>query len=176
MPVGSLVLLLVAMAAGPRVTCAQDCGRLNGLYWIGSDRRVEPPAAQEVDSLRVSDGDMIAGGLLGGVLGGIAGGLIGLAAWSGCQGELCQLEGMAVGALVGEVVGLPIGVHLRDHRRGSFPLVLAGSVVTAAGAVAAAHFVVDNAAVPGVAVVMTFALLQVGVTVQIERRTRRPVR
>jgi len=102
---------------------------------------------------------MMATGLLTGALGGVGGALIGiLADW----GEF-PWEGMVYGALVGEAIGVAVGVHLRNHRRGSFPLVLAGSVIAAAGTLAAADMILDDADVPGVA--LAALALQLGAAV-----------
>ena len=125
-------------------------------------------ALQVADTGVASDGDMIAAGLLGGGLGLLGGGLLGTLAWSGCAGEECRLEGAAIGGLIGAAVGLPLGVHLADGRRGRFDLALLGAAGAGLAGITAVGLMSPDGAPTGIAVALTVAL-QTGAAVAIER-------
>lgn len=76
--------------------------------------------------------DMFGGGVLGAGVGAIGGGLLGAAfATAGCArsgDEDCGLAHILVGAAIGEVALLPLGVHLGNRSRGSYAANLAVSV------------------------------------------------
>jgi hypothetical protein len=77
------------------------------------------------------DVTLIMGGVAGGTLGFIAGGLIG-SVLDGppdddCS-EICFGDAVIPGVLIGEALGLALGVHLANGRRGSFPT---GALVSA---------------------------------------------
>ncbi len=65
----------------------------------------------------------------------LAGGLAGLAATSGCTGDdYCGARGFLIGAAVGGTLGMALGVHLGNDRRGSLPLdMLTGAAVWGIG-------------------------------------------
>jgi hypothetical protein len=79
------------------------------------------------------------GAILGGALGFIAGGVIGgyLAEGSTCESDRCGLEEVFTGALVGEVVGIGLGAHVGNGRRGSAlaPVAASLGVLLVAGVV-----------------------------------------
>jgi hypothetical protein len=70
-------------------------------------------------------------GALVGLGGWVAGGVVGAtSAGDSCGHEFCELEGFIYGAAAGGTVGLALGTHLGNRRRGSFPLdVLSGAAV-----------------------------------------------
>jgi hypothetical protein len=94
-----------------------------------------------------STGRMVAFGLAGGAVGVLAGGLLGGVIGGGsffggrdCPNEewVCAIRGAFIGAVIGESLLLPLGVHLADHRQGSWPLAaLASSAIGGLGAVLA---------------------------------------
>ena len=76
---------------------------------------------------------MAAGGILGGVVGLFGGAFAGVAIdppgyWDVSVGGL-------IGASVGEVVGIPLGVHLANKKQGNFPLALLASLGVAGAGV-----------------------------------------
>jgi hypothetical protein len=78
---------------------------------------------------------MTLGGLLGGAVGVVAGGLAGAALGGGdrlCGDDPCGFEEAVWGAAVGMSVMLPLGVHLANHRRGSYGTELVASLVVGA--------------------------------------------
>jgi hypothetical protein len=100
------------------------------------------PALQE-SGRHVSDATLALGGIVGGGAGIIGGGLLGygLETGAGCEGdEWCGFAGTVFGAMIGEVVMLPLGVHLANRSRGSYlpglgmSLVVALAGLTLAGA------------------------------------------
>lgn len=76
----------------------------------------------------------ITGGLVGVVAGGYAGAAIELA--GGCHSDFCGLGGALLGAAVGEVLLLPLGVHLFNSRQGSYASDALVSLGVAAGGLA----------------------------------------
>jgi hypothetical protein len=123
------------------------------------------PAAQNQGSAGIS---VLAGLGLG--LGGFAaGGLVGAVIASDCSGgEWCQLEGAFYGAAAGGTLGMALGVHLGNGRRGSLALdFLTGAAVWGAGIGIAAASDWDGT-VSGVAFV-TVPIVQFVSTIVVER-------
>jgi hypothetical protein len=115
----------------------------------------------------------VLGGALGGLGGWLAGGIVGAAADRDCY-ELECVEGFLIGAAAGGTLGLALGTHLGNRRRGSFALdVLSGAAVW--GASLGAFYLVghdlDEAA--SVAVWIAEPILQFITTVAVERATGR---
>ena len=102
-----------------------------------------------------------------------AGGLVGLALTSGCQGDdYCGLEGFLIGAAVGGTLGMAVGVHLGNDRRGSFPLdFLTGAGIWGIGIGAAALTDWDDTATLIAAIGVP--IVQLLGTVAVERATGR---
>jgi hypothetical protein len=81
--------------------------------------------------------------LLGGVAGGLVGGITGFyIGGKRCVdpgvGETCHyLDGGAAGVFAGVTLGVPVGAHLLNQRRGSLPLSLLASVAIAGAGIAA---------------------------------------
>lgn len=83
-----------------------------------------PAAALQESGRYVSDATLALGGIVGGGAGIIGGGLLGYGletGLAGCEGqEWCGFAGTVFGAMIGEVVMLPLGVHLANRSRGSY--------------------------------------------------------
>ena len=112
------------------------------------------PALQESGRYG-SDATLALGGVAGGALGALGGAAAGFAletTLTGCEGdEFCGFGGILLGGAVGEMVMLPLGVHMANRSRGryapslgmSFAVMLAGFTIAsqageAAGVVVAA--------------------------------------
>ena len=79
---------------------------------------------------------LILGGLLGGALGFFGGGLAGalLNEPESSEDDLAVIEGFAIGAVIGETVTLPLGVHIANRRQGNYGYsLLAAAGLTAVG-------------------------------------------
>lgn len=82
------------------------------------------------------DPQMILGGLLGGVIGFFGGGITGalINDTDDSEDDLAALAGFALGAVIGETLTLPLGVHLANHRQGSYGFsLLASAAITGVG-------------------------------------------
>ncbi len=117
-------------------------------------------------------GRPVLGGLAAGAVGAGLGFLGGLAAYSACEGdEVCLLPALA-GAIIGETLALPLGVHLAEGRRGSYPLgALASAGVAAAGLGAMA--LVGNSGPPAQGIAVMIPVAQLAAAIAVERRTAR---
>ena len=74
---------------------------------------------------------MVLAGVTSGAIGVFGGGLIGSAVGGGnaiCGDDACGLEEAVYGAILGESVTLPLGVHLANRGRGNYGLSLLASV------------------------------------------------
>jgi hypothetical protein len=105
-----------------------------------------------------------------GVVGGLAGGLAGVAiarcTGSGCAGPFI------IGFVVGETATIPLGVHLAEGRRGSYPAAALVSAGVAAAGLGALLVVGDSGpAAQGVAVLVPIA--QLVSSMAVERRIAR---
>ena len=110
-------------------------------------------------------------GLLAGAIGFFAGGFVGAEidqAGSDGYEEWDGLYGFVVGAPIGEVLLLPVGVHLANNRRGNLPL----SLLTSIGIAGAGIFVAIAAEEPYA--LLTIPILQLTACTAIERSTGRP--
>ncbi len=129
------------------------------------------PALQE--SVRhVSDATLSIGGVAGGALGFFGGGLLGYGVetgLAGCEGEeWCGFAGILFGAVIGEMVALPLGVHMANRSRGSYAPGLATSIVVGLGGLALAG------ATGGIAaplVVPAIPIAQILAAIAVERRS-----
>jgi hypothetical protein len=113
---------------------------------------------------------LLAGGLAGGVVGFFAFGFLGavIADRYFSEGdEFAALGGFMIGGLVGESVGLPVGVHLTNRRQGDFATSLLASVGIAAVGVGLTAAMEDMAIVflPAIPIAQLIA------TINIERNT-----
>jgi hypothetical protein len=145
--------------------------------WVPS---FEAAARYDVGALTGQGAPGNAGGLSRPVLGGLAAGALGaglgflggLAAYSACEGdEVCLLPALA-GAIIGETLALPLGVHLAEGRRGSYPLgALASAGITAAGL--GAMSLVGNSGAPAQGIAVMIPVAQLVASIAVERRTAR---
>jgi len=151
-------LVLFAFAIGPAGLAAQSPDTL-------------PTQVEEVGAGSPAKAYALGAGL--GLGGFFSGGLVGIALSSGCQGdEYCGLEGFLIGAAVGGTLGMAIGVHLGNDRRGSLPLdFLTGAGIWGIGIGAAAISDWDDTVTAIAAIGVPIAQL-LG-TVAVERATGR---
>jgi len=129
------------------------------------------PALQE--SVRhVSNATLSVGGIAGGALGFFGGGLLGY--WvetglAGCEGEeWCGFAGVLFGSVIGEMVALPLGVHLANRSRGSYAPGLATSLAVGLGGIALAA---ATGGIAGPLVVPAIPVAQILAAISVERRT-----
>ncbi len=91
--------------------------------WSGAGLSASPPGAGVPG--------MVLAGVSAGAIGVFGGGFIGSAVGGGnaiCGDDACGLEEAVYGAILGESVTLPLGVHLANRRRGNYGLSLLASV------------------------------------------------
>ena len=159
----AIVLLLFVNAAG---------------YGQGPRRdfRFEPAAPLSVTSVQQQTapvGNMIFGGLVGGAIGffafGFAGALIADSQASDDSEGFEALGGFVIGAIIGESVLLPLGVHIADKRRGDFATELLVSAGIAAVGIGLTGAMEDLAVVFLPAV----PIAQLAATIAIERKPAR---
>ena len=115
--------------------------------------------------------NLILGGLIGGAVGFFAGGYAGAIlndSDNGDPDELDALTGFVVGAIIGETVTLPLGVHLANKRRGNF----GQSLLASAAATAVGLFIATRGEDHPEAVI-PFTIVQLGASVIIEQKTTR---
>ncbi|HEV2733337.1 MAG TPA: hypothetical protein VGV85_00815 [Longimicrobiaceae bacterium] len=127
------------------------------------------PALQE-NRRHVSDATLSLGGIAGGALGFFGGGLLGYGVetgLAGCEGEWCGFAGTIFGAAIGEVVMLPLGVHLANRSRGSYAPSLGMSLAVGLGGLVLAS--AAGASVP--LVVPAIPAAQILAAIAVERRT-----
>lgn len=114
----AFVVLIIASSLPSFAACAQDSAHV-----ITS----RPVANDEIPTL-----DLAIGGVKGAFAGAGAGALLGLGVGAiGCHAsarDWCTLTYGLGGALAGQFVGTPVGVHLANHRRGNVVLTTVGSV------------------------------------------------
>jgi hypothetical protein len=162
MPARAQRISPVALHAAP--VNAPVAGLREGLRLVTkADTVLEPDG-------HISTTKTIVGGVLGGALGAIAGMAIGSQANADCGGDLCGLEGAALGLLIGEPLGLAIGAHLGSGSRQleKLPLtalttaaVLVGGVFTGVG--------LESAARAGAVMIPLTPVLQLVTAVAIEK-------
>jgi hypothetical protein len=83
-----------------------------------------------------------------------------------CETEL--FTGLGIGAGLGEATLLPLGVHLADRRRGSYPRMLLASLAIAGAGVGLVAATDGHGARP---ILISSALLQLVASIAIERRS-----
>lgn len=109
-----------------------------------------------------------------GVLGWGVGALAGHVIQGDCFGEYCEVEGIFYGGAAGGGLGLAVGAHLGNQRRGSFALdLLTSGVVWGAGYALMSSFANDG---DGAGVLLTAIILpptQLVATVLVERASGR---
>jgi hypothetical protein len=113
---------------------------------------------------------MIAAGVGGGTVGFFAGGFIGYELGGGslvCGDDACGLEEAAYGAIAGESVLLPLGVHVANRRQGNYGLSLLASA-----AIGGLGILAVNASHDGIPLIVV-PVAQLVSSVLIERATSR---
>jgi hypothetical protein len=122
-------------------------------------------------------GRLVLGGVLGGAAGLATGGVIGVAVGANhCTDEgnpdSCHApQGLVYGAVAGQTISIPLGVHIANSRQGRLlPGMLASAVIAGAGALAISS--ADNDAVL-VGAAIGVPALQIVSSVLIERATTR---
>ena len=152
----TLLLALASTAADPAGAQVQPVSLVERPPWILT-RHIEP---RQQRTTQPPIGNAIVGGVLGGALaGGVAYVLFG--GLGDCR-DLCGL-GLAYAVGVGTFVGLPLGVHLGNRRRGNFLVDLFLSTAAGAAAYALLKDRDDSAAI------LMVPVLQLAVTVSAER-------
>ena len=126
-------------------------------------RATSPTAGARVPSDAVDAGKMVGGGLLLGAGGLVAGALIGHH-FEGSPCEDCIL-GAFFGALAGESLAIPLGVHLGNRSRGDVGPALAASIGIAAAGLGAA------AVSRQWGVLLAIPVLQIAASIGIERHS-----
>jgi hypothetical protein len=106
----------------------------------------------------------VAGGGGGLVVGALVGTLLERPAYEDCMG-ICIGWGTVIGGLAGEALGLALGVHLANGRRGSLPL----GMLTSAGILTVGAIGGNN--IPPMLLIVP--VTQIIATVTVERRTER---
>jgi hypothetical protein len=104
-----------------------------------------------------------------GAVGFFGGALVGAGLSEGCDGYYCELGSAALAALIGESVGMGIGVHLGNRRRGSLGL----DILTAAGSATGALIVLNAVEDDEGDLLLLALVLQTTATVTVERTTGR---
>ena len=130
-----------------------------------------PLAAATIQTREVPTINLVAGGLTAGVVGffgfGIAGALI-ASGMSDNQGDGYEaLGGFAIGALVGESVFLPLGVHLVNRRQGDYGVSLLASAGIAALGLGLTGALQDM----GIVFLPAIPLAQLVASISLERKT-----
>ena len=111
---------------------------------------------------------LVAGGALGGIIGGAALGTVaGVLACSRNSDDYCGLLAIP-GGVVGEVIGMPLGVHFANDRRGSLALSTVGSSLVMGAGIAAA---IAADGTHGWVIVLAIPMVQLAGVIAIERAT-----
>lgn len=114
---------------------------------------------------------MVVGGVLGGTAGLFGGAIIGGRLGGGnsiCYDDPCGLEEALLGAVIGETVLLPLGVHLANHSRGNYGYSLLGALAVGAAGIGLAG------ATDSAELLLAIPIGQIISSVLIERATSRP--
>ncbi|HET6762434.1 MAG TPA: hypothetical protein VFH27_02150 [Longimicrobiaceae bacterium] len=112
------------------------------------------------------------GGLAGGVIGVAAGALVALPSLMKCEGDEACLLPVFPAMAIGGSVGIPVGVHVAEGRRGNVYLSTAASLGVAALGWAGIGYAGDSGD-PPVAITMLVPIAQIAVSTAIERHTAR---
>ncbi len=111
----------------------------------------------------------IIGGILAGAIGFFGGAALGLAIEQGvgCDNtnEMCGLGGLILGAAIGEVLFMPVGIHLGNKRGGNFFLDTLSSIAVGAAGLGASALSKGSI---GPFLVVT-PIIQIGITTIVER-------
>jgi hypothetical protein len=166
------VLLFTALAVAPTVAApplsAQRLER-SPFASLEAGRAPPPPAARLTPSVARPSGSDPAGMVLGGLLLGAGGLFAGALVGDRFQSFPCEdcIEGAFYGALVGESLAIPLGVHLGNGRRGHAGAELAASLGIGALGVGAAALTDEWT------LILAVPIAQIVSAIAIERRTAR---
>ncbi len=165
-------VLLTAMASLACATpaSAQRLPEARFAAQAGSAAALPAARSSAVDSLPLTSTRLAMGGLAIGILsmagGAIAGAIISCPNHHSKE-EFCGMDGAFVGAAAGELVGIPLGVHLADRRHGSF----GWDLVASTAAVFALAPAVSASRLPPLILLVPAG--QIAAAVVAERRTAR---
>jgi hypothetical protein len=163
------LLLAALLLAAPLVAAAQDY-RTSILYAAPADTAPSGLAYVPSDTVVVGNQRHIVFPILGGAVGGVVGMYGGLIVGASIENDPYSDDitpGMALGFVAGEMLMLPVGVHLGNGRKGSFLADLGVSTVIGTGAILLTT--VSDTGVP----LLVGALAQYGAVVAVERVTAR---
>jgi hypothetical protein len=126
----------------------------------------------QMPATETSTGALVFAGLMGGGIGFVGGIYAGYGiehALSDCEGEeLCGLGGALLGAVLGEAIGLPMGVHLANGSVGNYgQQALASMGIAAVGALVG--FGLGGPVAP--VILVAVPIVQLAISISIERRT-----
>ena len=119
---------------------------------------------------------LVLGGVLGGALGLVGGAIAGagLEVAMGCDYDYCGIGGGLMGAMIGEVVLLPLGVHLANGWQGNYGYALLASAGSIAGGLLLSFAAGAIAGESGIDVALwAIPVAQLVSSITIERRTSR---
>ena len=143
----------------------QDYESLSNLLKLHeSVRPFRQSLLESIDRKQVSMVGPIWGGLLGATVGLFGGAFLGSASFG--QRGYDAVGGAIVGAIIGEVLVMPLGVHYGNNRQGKFGLDLLSSA-----AVAGAGLLMMNTLSADESFLLLLPVLQIGATVAVERAT-----
>lgn len=134
MPRTTALLLFLSVTAAPLTAQARASG------WQSWRAPSLAPAVRPAVQREAGTVGLVLAGLTGGTLGFFGGLYLGSAIGGGnriCGDDACGLEEAAYGAVIGESVLLPLGIHLANHSRGNYGLSLLASAGIAAVGIAA---------------------------------------
>jgi hypothetical protein len=114
----------------------------------------------------------VLGGMAGGMLGAAAGFAAGAIGNAGCKGDESCLGPAIIGLAAGETLGVPVGVHVAEGRRGSLLLSTAGSFAVSAAGLGLVRYVGESGP-SGNAVGVLVPMAQLALCTFIERHTGR---
>jgi peptidoglycan/LPS O-acetylase OafA/YrhL len=160
-----LVVLALLLAPPAHAQSADPAAAAGPRAW--APMTTQPAAAVQPERRR-PDEVLALGGVVGGgaglVVGALAGAWLERPAYEDCLG-ICIGWGTVIGGLAGEALGLALGVHLANGRRGSLPL----GMLTSAGILTVGAIGGNN--IPPMLLIVP--VTQIIATVTVERRTER---
>ena len=163
---GTSSLFMLALGI---VACVSILAQSLRAQWLPAfSPSVHPAGVKDSTYKEVPAADLAFLGALGGAVGCVPGTLAGAAAYEFLHGsgggDMAGLGYAICGCLAGVAVGLPVAVHLANHRRGSFWLDVLASV-----GIAAVGFGVAAAAEPPDGTGWLIPAAMIGATVAVEK-------
>ena len=118
---------------------------------------------------------MVAGGIAGGLIGLVLGGAMGFGLEqmlaTSCF-DYCGLGGAALGGVIGESLGLAYGVHVGNHRRGSYSAAVVGPVGIVVGSLALG-MLLEDVSIPPALILAGVPVLQLYTSMKGEQAATR---